>query len=73
MNKVDRERADFAGPWKISKKNFTDKTVLVIQMPMGAEENFKGVIDLLSMKAYAYKNDVSGSFIITDIPAGISR
>jgi elongation factor G len=36
---------------------------------MGAEENFKGVIDLLSMKSYIYKNDVSGSFSITDIPA----
>ena len=36
---------------------------------MGAEENFKGVIDLLSMKAYVYKNDVSGGFTVTDIPA----
>ena len=69
VNKVDRERADFARTVEDLKKNFTDKTVLVIQIPMGAEENFKGVIDLLSMKAYVYKNDVSGGFTVTDIPA----
>jgi elongation factor G len=69
VNKIDRERADFMRTVEDLKKNFIDKTVLVIQMPMGAEENFKGVIDLLSMKAYVYKNDVSGSFSVTDIPA----
>ncbi len=69
VNKIDRERADFARAVEDLKKNFIDKTVLVIQIPMGAEENFKGVIDLLSMKAYVYKNDVSGGFTVTDIPA----
>ena len=69
VNKIDRERADFVRTVEDLKKNFIDKTVLVIQIPMGAEENFKGVIDLLSMKAYIFKNDVSGSFSIADIPA----
>jgi elongation factor G len=69
VNKIDRERADFGRIVEDLKKNFTDKTVLVIQIPMGAEENFKGVIDLLSLKAYVYKNDGSGSFSMTDIPA----
>lgn len=69
VNKIDRERADFARAVEDLKKNFIDKTVLAIQIPMGTEENFKGVIDLLSMKAYVYKNDVSGGFTVTDIPA----
>ena len=69
VNKIDRERADFVRTVEDLKKNFTDKTILVIQIPMGAEENFKGVIDLFSMKAYVYKNDTSGNFTITDIPA----
>jgi elongation factor G len=69
VNKIDRERADFVRTVEDLKKNFIDKTVLVIQIPMGTEESFKGVIDLLSMKAYVYKNDVSGSFSISDIPA----
>jgi elongation factor G len=68
VNKVDRERADFGRTVEDLQKNLTDKTVLVIQMPMGAEENFKGVIDLLSMKAYACKKDLSGSFDLVDIP-----
>ena len=69
VNKIDRERADFGRTVEDLKKNFTDKTALVIQIPMGAEENFKGVIDLLAMKAYTFKTDVSGSFTITDVPA----
>ncbi|MBA4390002.1 MAG: elongation factor G [Syntrophus sp. (in: bacteria)] len=68
VNKVDRERADFSRTVEDLQKNLSDKTVLVIQIPMGAEENFKGVIDLLSMKAYAYKKDLSGSFDLIDIP-----
>ena len=69
VNKIDRERADFERTVEDLKKNFTDKTILVTQIPMGVEENFKGVIDLLAMKAYTYKNDGSGSFTVGDIPA----
>jgi elongation factor G len=68
VNKLDRERADFGRTVEDVQKNFTDKTILVIQVPMGKEDNFQGVIDLLSMKAYVYKKDFSGGFDITDIP-----
>ncbi len=69
INKLDRERADFGRTIEDIQKNFADKTVLVIQVPMGKEEDFKGIIDLLSMKAYMYKNDLSGGFDIVDVPA----
>ena len=69
INKMDRERADFARTVEDIKKNFTDKTCLAVQVPIGQEENFRGIIDLLSMKAYMYKGDVSGAFDTADIPA----
>ena len=68
VNKLDRERADFERAVENIRKSFTDKSILVIQLPMGKEENFKGVIDLLTMKAYAFKNDGSGDFETVDIP-----
>ncbi len=69
INKMDRERADFARTVEDIKKNFTDKTCLAVQVPIGQEENFKGIVDLLSMKAYVFKGDVSGAFDTVDIPA----
>lgn len=68
INKMDRERADFNATVEDIRKNFTDITILPIQIPIGKEENFKGVIDLLSMKALVFKDDLSGDFSITDIP-----
>ncbi|MBP1749090.1 MAG: translation elongation factor [Deltaproteobacteria bacterium] len=69
INKMDRERADFVRTVDDIKKNFTDKTCLAVQIPIGQEENFTGVVDLLSMKAYIYKGDTSGAFDVVDIPA----
>jgi elongation factor G len=69
MNKMDRERADFARTLEELRKSFTDKSLLVIQIPMGSEESFKGVIDLITMKAFVFKDDQSGAFDTIDIPA----
>ena len=69
INKLDRERADFGRTMEDLQKSFSDKTILAVQIPMGKEENFKGVVDLLSMKAYEYKNDGSGGSNTIDIPA----
>ncbi|HEX2966050.1 MAG TPA: elongation factor G [Syntrophorhabdaceae bacterium] len=69
VNKMDRERADFNRTVEDLRKNLTDKAIVVVQIPIGAEEKFSGVIDLLSMKAYTYKNDGSGSFTVGEIPA----
>ena len=68
VNKLDRERADFGRTVEDVQKNFTDKTILAIQVPMGKEDGFQGVIDLLSMKAFVYKKDFSGGFDVIDIP-----
>jgi translation elongation factor EF-G len=44
-------------------------TPLVVQIPIGTEADFTGVIDLISMKAWKYKADGSGKFDVADIPA----
>ena len=62
VNKMDRERADFGRTVEDLRKNFTDKSIVPVQIPIGAEDAFKGVIDLISMKAYISKDDQSGAF-----------
>ncbi|HEX2120321.1 MAG TPA: GTP-binding protein, partial [Thermoanaerobaculia bacterium] len=67
INKLDRERASFARTLEALQKKF-GKNVVPIQLPIGEEKDFHGVIDLVSMKAYTYATDGSGKFDVTDIP-----
>lgn len=69
INKMDRERADFDRVSKMIKENFSQNAVPV-QLPIGSEENFKGIIDLLKMKAYYFSADLEGKnrFEEKDIP-----
>jgi elongation factor G len=50
INKMDKERADFDKIMQNIEKSFDNRTI-AINLPIGAGENFKGIIDLLSMKA----------------------
>src|SRR5437588_4757243 len=68
INKMDRERASFARTLEALQKKF-GKNVVPVQLPIGEEKDFKGVIDLISMKAYKYPADGSGKVDIADIPA----
>ncbi|MDY6986529.1 MAG: elongation factor G [Thermodesulfobacteriota bacterium] len=56
VNKMDRERADFMATLKDLTEAFQPKPVL-LQLPIGAEDNFQGVVDLMTQKAYFYGND----------------
>ncbi len=69
VNKMDRERADFGRTLEDVRKSFVDKSIVPVQLPIGKEEGFKGMIDLIGMKAYLYKDDLSGAFSAADIPA----
>ena len=51
INKLDRERADFLRTFKDANECFKPK-LIITQLPIGTEEDFKGVVDLVSMKAY---------------------
>ncbi len=68
INKMDRDRADFFGTLKNLAEIFNPKPIL-LQLPIGAEENFKGVVDLLSQKAYFYEK--AGKSKVGEIPAEI--
>ncbi len=68
MNKMDRAGADFFASVESMTKRLGAKPVPV-QIPLGREENFKGVIDLIEMKAIVYQEDSLGSeFDEIDIP-----
>ena len=67
ISKLDRERADFdraVGEMEATFKCFP----LVLQLPIGKEEDFVGVVDLVAMKAMRYGNDQSGKFSVEEIP-----
>ncbi|WP_419655334.1 elongation factor G [Desulfosarcina variabilis] len=66
INKLDRERADFTSAVDDAVQCLTPKPIIV-QLPIGAEADFNGVIDLIGMKAYNY--DDSGKATPIDIPA----
>jgi elongation factor G len=68
VNKMDRERASFARTLEALQKKF-GKNVVPIQLPIGEEKDFRGVVDLVAMKAYIYATDGSGKFETADIPA----
>ncbi len=69
INKMDRERADFNAASEKIVENFGHNAVPV-QLPIGTEENFQGIIDLLKMKAYYFQADKDGKVQIEekDIP-----
>jgi elongation factor G len=56
INKLDRERADFDKTLKDVKVILSDKAV-ALQLPVGEEQSFSGVVDLLSMKGLAFEGD----------------
>jgi len=66
INKLDRERADFARAFKEVSEIFDPKPI-ILQLPIGAEDNFKGVVDLISGQAYVYNED--GKAQKSEIPA----
>jgi len=68
VNKLDRERSSFARTLEMLEKKF-GKNVVPIQLPIGEEKDFHGVIDLVSMKAWIYATDGSGKYEVKDIPA----
>ncbi|MEK7449857.1 MAG: elongation factor G [Planctomycetota bacterium] len=68
VNKMDRIGADFFGVLKNIEQDI-GVNVIPLQIPLGAEDKFRGIIDLLEMKAYIYDNESFGkNFHIEDIP-----
>ena len=68
VNKMDIMGADFFRVVNMVKERLKANAV-PIQLPIGAEDSFVGIIDLVEMKAEIYKDELGKEFDITDIPA----
>ena len=67
INKMDILGADFYSAVD-QIRNRLGKNAIVIQLPIGKEDSFKGIIDLFEMKAYIYNDDKGEDISIVDIP-----
>ncbi|HOP95484.1 MAG TPA: elongation factor G [Dictyoglomaceae bacterium] len=67
INKLDRENSDFFENVNIVQERFGNKA-LPIFIPIGKEDNFKGIVDLLEGKAYIYNNE-KGEPVESEIPS----
>jgi len=67
INKMDILGANFYGAVEQIRDRLK-KNAIVLQLPIGKEDDFKGIIDLFEMKAYIYNDDKGDDISITDIP-----
>src|SRR5262245_36195683 len=71
LNRLDRERASLERSLA-SLHASCNRTVIPIQLPIGEEKNFKGVVDLVTKKALLFQADESGKFSEGPIPADMT-
>jgi len=71
VNKLDRTGADF---WRVVDmiKERLGATAVPVQLPIGSEGSFRGVIDLLEMQAITYGNDLGDLVEVGEIPAELA-
>jgi elongation factor G len=73
INKIDKMGADFEHAVDTIRKRLSAKPV-AIQIPIGQEDKFKGVIDLINMKAIVWQDDTMGAEYLTEeIPAELKK
>ncbi|HEX6803903.1 MAG TPA: elongation factor G [Terriglobales bacterium] len=73
INKIDKMGADFEHAVDTIRKRLSAKPIAV-QIPIGQEDKFKGVVDLMSMKAIIWKDETLGAEFYTDeIPAELKK
>ncbi|HKB08844.1 MAG TPA: elongation factor G [Candidatus Polarisedimenticolia bacterium] len=71
VNKLDRENSSFARALESIGRAFGRQAV-PIQIPLGAEKTFTGVVDLVANKATVYERDDSGKNRVTDVPPDLA-
>ena len=71
-SRMDRERADAARVLDSLTKAF-GRTVIPLELPIGSEKNFTGVVDLVNLKAYTYELGGSGRGKEGEIPANLKE
>ena len=70
VNKLDRTGADF---WRVVDmiRDRLGVNAVPLQVPIGSEDSFRGVVDLINMKAITYGNDLGDQIEVGDIPADV--
>src|SRR5205807_8998238 len=71
LNRIDRERASLERSLAALRDTFT-RAIVPIQLPIGEEKSFKGVVDLVTKKAFTFKTDESGAFSEGPVPADMT-
>ena len=72
VNKMDTIGADFFSCVE-QMKNRLHANAVPIQIPIGAEDEFKGVVDLITMRAFIHKDDLGKEIEETDVPAELKE
>lgn len=70
INKLDRENADYQRTLD-SIQQFFGRQAVPVQLPIGKEKNFSGIIDLVEKKAFTFEKDESGKFKETEVPENL--
>ena len=71
LNRVDRERASLDRSLE-SLRSVFGRAIVPIQVPIGEEKNFRGVVDLVAMKALTFAGDGSGKMTEGEVPADVA-
>ncbi len=72
INKMDRDNADFERTIGALQERF-GRTIVPVALPLGEEKNFRGLIDLVGMKAWSYDPDGNGKAKISEIPPELAE
>ncbi len=72
INKMDRTGANFFAAVQSMRDRLAANPV-PLQIPVGSEDNFRGVVDLVEMQAVIYKDDLGQEFDVIEIPAELAE
>ena len=70
VNKLDRDNASFERAVDSLQENF-GRTCIPIHLPIGSEKGFRGIVDLIELRAYEYEPNGSGKAKVIDIPSAM--
>src|SRR4030043_1734239 len=73
VSKMGTEGANFLKVVEEVKKTFPSQPAVPVQLPIGGDGSFKGVVDLIQRKTYFYREDGSGQFEVKDIPSDMKE
>ena len=68
VNKMDRVGADFHRTMRMMEERL-GVVAVPVQLPIGVEDDFRGIIDLIGKRAYYYVDDLGTRSDITDVPS----